>query len=343
MAEPRVTFGILVLNGEPFTRYTLRSLYPFAHEIIVVEGATPAAANIATADGHSRDGTLDVLQRFKAQEDPDDKLQLVIRDGFWSEKDEMSQAYARRATGNYLWQVDIDEFYRPEDMRHILAMLAADPTITAMSFKQLTFWGAPDIVVDSWFLQRGADVYHRLFKWAPGYTYATHRPPTALDERGHDLRTQHWISADTLAGQGIYLYHYSLLFPKQVIEKCDYYAHVDWTERSQALDWAENAYLHLKQPFRVHNVYETPGWLERYSGPHPAQIEALWADIRRGDVTVETRAMDDVDRLLSRWWYRLGRAILKRTQRIDQLLRSVWHLLGAPVRLVNRLRRAAAE
>ena len=37
-ASPRVTFGIIVLNGEPFTRYCLRSLYPFAHQIIVVEG-----------------------------------------------------------------------------------------------------------------------------------------------------------------------------------------------------------------------------------------------------------------------------------------------------------------
>ena len=34
---PRVTFGIIVLNGEPFTRYCLRALYPFAYEIIVVD------------------------------------------------------------------------------------------------------------------------------------------------------------------------------------------------------------------------------------------------------------------------------------------------------------------
>ena len=43
MDLPRVTYGIIVLNGEPFTRYCLRSLYPFAHEIIVVEGAVTAA------------------------------------------------------------------------------------------------------------------------------------------------------------------------------------------------------------------------------------------------------------------------------------------------------------
>jgi hypothetical protein len=48
---PKVTFGIIVLNGEPFTRYNLRALYPFAHEIIVVEEASPAAAHAATPDG----------------------------------------------------------------------------------------------------------------------------------------------------------------------------------------------------------------------------------------------------------------------------------------------------
>ena len=35
----QVTFGTIVLNGEPFTRHNLRALYPFAHQIIVVEGA----------------------------------------------------------------------------------------------------------------------------------------------------------------------------------------------------------------------------------------------------------------------------------------------------------------
>ena len=74
MTSPKISFGIIVLNGEPFVRYNLRSLYPFAHEIIVVEGAAPAAAGIATADGHSRDSTLDTLWRFKAEEDHEQKI-----------------------------------------------------------------------------------------------------------------------------------------------------------------------------------------------------------------------------------------------------------------------------
>jgi hypothetical protein len=63
-AFPRVSFGIIVLNGEPFVRYTLRALYPYAHQIIIAEGAAPGARNIATSDGHSRDGTLDTLHLF---------------------------------------------------------------------------------------------------------------------------------------------------------------------------------------------------------------------------------------------------------------------------------------
>ena len=117
---PKITFGMIVLNGQPFIRYNLRALYPFAHQIIVVEGASPGAANICTLDGHSTDGTSDALWDFKAHEDPEHKLTILTAqdegyaNGFWpGEKHEQSQAYAKRATGDYLWQVDVDEFYKP--------------------------------------------------------------------------------------------------------------------------------------------------------------------------------------------------------------------------------------
>lgn len=145
--RPKVTFGIIVLNGEPFTRYCLRSLYPFAHEIIVVEGGHESALDVSTPDGHSTDGTLETLRAFKREEDPEDKVQIVVRDGPWPQKDELgnsktpqSRAYAERATGDYLWQVDIDEFYRPEEMRTVLDLLKGDPGVTAVSFNVHPFW-----------------------------------------------------------------------------------------------------------------------------------------------------------------------------------------------------------
>lgn len=308
---PRVTFGIIVLNGEPFTRYCLRALYPFAHEIIVVEGAAPASANIATTDGHSTDGTLETLHRFKAEDDPEDKVQIVVRDGFWSEKDEQSQAYAKWATGDYLWQVDIDEFYQPDDMRAVLEMLQQDPQITAVSFKQITFWGGFDHITDGWYLRRGANIYHRLFKWGPGYRYVTHRPPTVYDPEGQNQRALKWLNGRELARRRIFLYHYSLLFPKQVIEKSSYYDQATWANRAKSLEWAHQNFFGLKNPFRVHNVYDYPSWIERFEGRHPPQIEALRRDLQEDRLHVEMRGVSDIDQLLRSQRYRLGRTLMK--------------------------------
>jgi hypothetical protein len=299
--RPRISFGMIVLNGEPFVLYNLRALYPYAHQIILVEGAALGAAANATPDGHSTDSTLETLRRFKAEEDPENKLLIITREGFWPEKDEMSQAYALAATGDYLWQVDSDEFYLPQDIENVLNLLEANPSISAMSFQQITFWGAPKYTADSWILRRGAAEYHRLFKWGKGYTYATHRPPTVLDEQGRNLREHHFVRSK------IRLFHYSLLFPKQVTEKSEYYASAAWSRRKGAQNWADESFLKLKHPFHVHNLFQYPSWLERYSGEHPPQVLAMWEAVSAS----EKRPTADVEALLSSPYYRLMRPIVK--------------------------------
>ena len=320
MHLPKVTFGMIVLNGEPFIRYNLRSLYSFAHQIIAVEGASPGAADTATPDGHSTDGTLDALRDFKAQEDPEHKLIILTAedegypDGFWpGEKHEQSQAYAQHATGDYLWQVDVDEFYKPEDMCTVLGMLRDDQSITTFSFKQITFWGGFDFVADSWYLRRGwsANGIHRVFKWEAGYHYVTHRPVTVHNAQGKDLRCLHWVNGKALARRGIYMYHYSLIFPKQVIEKSNYYQQADWARRSESLRWVEENFLNLGNPYRVHNVYDYPSWLERFTGDHPPQIEILRADLQAARINITLRSIEDIEKLLRSPSYRLGRAGLK--------------------------------
>jgi hypothetical protein len=344
--RPRVTFGIIVLDGEPFTAHTIRALYPYAHQIIVVEGAAPGAVNIATPDGHSRDGTLEVLRRMQAEEDPDGKLTVVTAeddghpDGFWpGEKHEQSQAYARRATGDYLWQVDIDEFYLPADIERVLERLAAAPEVDGMSFRQVTFWGGLGYVADGWYLRRGAADYHRLFRWGPGFEYATHRPPTVRDDTGRDLRTGTWLDAATTAGWGVRLYHYSLLLPKQVIEKCDYYATASWARRKGAVEWANDAYLQLKRPFRVHNVFAYPSWLERYDGTHPGEVVAMMDRLAAGDAGIALRRTDDIERLLDAPWYRIGRAVVRAADPVDRrarLLAGRFRRLGPSARRTGR-------
>jgi len=329
----RITFGIIVLNGEPFTRYNLRSLYPFAHEIIVVEGAAPGAKSIATSDGHSTDGTLDTLRDFKNHEDPEDKLVIVTAEdegytnGFWpGEKHEQSQAYAKRATGNYLWQVDIDEFYKAADMRTCIDMLRDDPDITAVSFKQITFWGGFDYITDGWYLRRGAELFHRLFKWEQGYRYVTHRPPTVHDASGRDLRSLKWVSGHQLAKRGILLYHYSLVFPKHVLEKCAYYNEANWATHARKInEWSCSCFMNIGDPFRVHNVYQYPSWLDRFYGQHPEEIVRLQHDISSKAIEVELRHTDDIEVLLNSIVYAVKRELIKRLAPLDKLISRAWY------------------
>jgi len=316
--EPRFTFGMIVLNGEPFMRYALDALYPHAHEIIVVEGAAPAAAAVATPDGHSTDRTLAVLRNYQRERDPQGKLTVVTAEdqghpnGFWpGEKHEQSAAFAERATGDYLWQVDVDEFYRPEDIEAVRAMLVQEPSITQVSFRQVTFWGAPAYCVDGIYLRRGAGIYHRLFKWQPGYRYVNHRPPTVVDASGRDLRAVHFVDGNMLAARGIILYHYSLLFPKQVIEKNRYYGAAGWAERPGAEAWTNSVYLKLERPYRVHNVDTFPSWLERFSGTHPPATMQMWQDVLAGRLGIACRPTEDIERLLRSPSYRAGRLLLK--------------------------------
>lgn len=311
---PRIAFGIIVLNGEPFMRYCLRQIYPFAHQIIVVEGAVEGARHAASLDGHSVDGTLDVLRAFQRDEDPDRKIEIVTREGFWSEKDEMSQAYAERATGDYLWQVDVDEFYTRETMQKVVDLLAGEPAIAAVSFPILTFWGAPDVICDGLYLRTfdpGAtwnpSEIHRIFRWGPGYRYLTHRPPTVVDASGRDPRLgARWVRAREARSLGLVIFHYSLLFPRQVSDKSAYYGQLGYSSWVRSSEWAAANYEVLKHPFHVHNAYRWPSWLRPYRGPWPEQVAIMWRDITAGKLATETRPMGDARTLMAGPLYRLA-------------------------------------
>ena len=337
---PKITFGIIVLNGEPFTRYCLRSIYPFAYEIIVVEGGHEDAKSVCTPDGHSVDGTLETLYKFKQEEDIENKLTIVTKDGFWLKKDELgndrtpqSRAYAERATGDYLWQVDIDEFYKIEDIMKVLRLLFDNPEITAITFPTYTFWGNINFIVDSWFLRSGKRNYHRLFKWSEKYHYLTHEPPTVIDENGIDLRKKHWISAKEMKEKGINMYHYSLLFPWQVEQKVKVYKDEKPEEFSASIQWAENNYFKLGNPFRVHNLYWYQSWLERFHDKHPEQVICMMRDIKEGKVDAKLRRTDDIEALLNSRDYRIKCFLLKIVAPLNQFAFQLTRIKNIPKRI----------
>lgn len=339
---PKITFGIIVLNGEPFIRYCLRSIYPFAYEIIVVEGGHEDAKSVCTSDGHSTDTTLETLYNFKKEEDTENKLTIVTRNGFWAKKDEFgrcrtaqSQAYSEIATGKYLWQIDIDEFYKEDDMISIIKMLNNDPSITAISFKQKSFWGDIDYLCGSYALIRNKGGWNRIFKWDAGYKYITHEPPTVWDEKGLDLHQMNWVSGERMKKKNIYMYHYSLLFPWQVEQKLKVYQDEKPEYYSNIIEWAQNNYFRLGNPFRVHNLYNIPSWLEKFKGTHPEQVICMMRDIKEGKVNAELRRTDDIEQLLKSKIYRLNVVLLKIGNPLEQLLTQLYRVKNIP----NRIRK----
>jgi hypothetical protein len=316
LSFPKITFGIIVLNGEPFLRYNLQALYPYAHQIIVVEGACQTAVAISTPDGHSLDDTREMLSQFKAESDPQDKLVIVQAeddgkpDGFWQEKDEMSQAYARRASGDWLWQVDYDEFYLEADLQRLGAFLAQNPQAKGVSLPFIQFWGSFHSIEGGRLMDYDYRYIDRIFRWKPGYRYTHHRPPTVVDEHGVNLRTQPgWVDYREIKHMGIAMRHYTYILPKQAHQKVGYYATASWTDDFRNENqWLQDGFLKIKDPYHIGEYgsrkYE---WLERYDGPHPRAIQDLLDDIQSGKVDTPLRPTQDIDDLLASPSYRLGK------------------------------------
>jgi len=347
---PKITFGIIVLNGEPFTRYCLRSVYPFAYEIIVVEGGHVDAKSVCTPDGHSIDGTLESLYKFKKDEDPGNKLTIVTKDGFWPKKDEMgndrtpqSRAFAERATGDYLWQIDIDEFYKEDDMLIIINLLKQNPSITAVTFPFVSFWGDIIFRIEGWMFLRGGAFCHRLFKWGEGYKYVTHEPPTILNDKGVELRKINWLSGKKLKKKGIYMYHYSHLFPWQVKQKTMVYKDEKPDDCSDILEWADNNYFKLTNPFNIERHYWLPSWLEYYRGSHPSEVINMMRDIRSGQIKIELRENNDVEAILGRKIYSLKTFVMKAYNKWDYyskyLVFQISRIKNIPGRIKRNLMR----
>jgi hypothetical protein len=102
----KITFGMIVFNAEKnlpngMLSACIQNIYDFAHEIIIVEGATKAINHYFdgdtskfTNDGKSNDRTIEIIKSFP---DPKNKIKLIESKGFWDGKTQMCNEYAKIA------------------------------------------------------------------------------------------------------------------------------------------------------------------------------------------------------------------------------------------------------
>ncbi len=274
---PRFSFVMIVLNGMPFIEYSLKSVYDFAHEIIIIEGAVENCMFAANADGSSTDGTVEFIESFP---DPQKKIRLV--QGRWPEKCEMQNEALKHVTGNYVWLIDSDEVYKKEDLDKIKEILRSDPSITQVNFIPDSFWKGLDyIFVSSKFFEDSCHC-RRLFKYVPGSMFTTHRPPTMVWP-GHNKTTEQMNLLDGTAtrGMGIIFYHYSYVLDKQVKQKVELYRRYGW-DRHWKLDldkWYEECFLRWTPQNRKQIDSDYPIWTGDidshtvlFNGTHPKVV-----------------------------------------------------------------------
>jgi hypothetical protein len=132
------------------------------------------------------------------------------------------------------------------------------------------------------------------------------------------------MSARDMARRGVCLYHYSLVFPRQVYNKAVYYRTLDPLKIAEGGgynckigSWEEEVYWKLRRPFRVHNVLGHLSWLKRFRGRHPAEMNRMMDDIRSGKLAVELRPTDDIERLLTNPVYNMAASVLNACARVS--------------------------
>jgi hypothetical protein len=274
----KISFGMIVVNGEPFIKYNLENLYPHAHEILIVEGAVEKFKHGATSDGHSLDNTVRIITEFP---DPEKKIRLIQHEGFWQEKDEMSNAYMACCTGDYIWQIDVDEFYKPEDIEKVRFFLEENPDATRIDIQTINFWHGFKAVIQGASYCFGADRFRRIFKFRPGYRYLTHRPPTVIDGGGNNCCDARVVTAEELVERlNVYMYHYSYVFQNYVQDKAEYYSKMNWGQgHEDGIRWADDEWEKLSNPLRIHIIKYPPSWIVAFTGEHPGIINKMIYEI----------------------------------------------------------------
>lgn len=282
----KIAIGMIVYEGDHVLRQSLDSIYPFASQIMIAEGPVRFFQNCG---GHtSGDKTNDIIDNFS---DPDGKLQVTH--GQYEEKDDQCRAYMPflKEDADYVWNIDSDEVHNPEDVEKIIKLLR-DEKYTSVGIRPLSFYGSFDHYITGW--EEKKDQFLRIFKVYPGSTWKTHRPPT-IEHKVQTILAPNHLDSETLYNEhGVRMFHYSYVFPRQVVTKIAYYKAAVSKEKVID-DYFEEVYIPwvtgdeidremLEQGFKgVHEwkpEYRTPTMTAKYDGPHPPAIEATMDQLK---------------------------------------------------------------
>lgn len=209
----KITFGMIVFESDFVLKQCLEQVYPYAHQIVIAEGPVSYWQNEGRKT--STDNTNIILDSFP---DPENKISIIHSQ--YSEKDDQCRAYIDLINDDtdYLWNLDADEIYKSKDLENIIDLLKQENP-SSVGIRSNSFYGGFDHYLTGFELK--TDNFLRIFKYEPGCTWLTHRPPTIRYK--NPIVKKHINSEELYTMTEAQMYHYSYVFPDQVFRKINYY------------------------------------------------------------------------------------------------------------------------
>lgn len=219
---PKLVQCIQMHNEEEFAPIVLKSIYNEVDQIIVVEGAV-ANRPKSTPDGHSTDRTLEIVEDFRKNHDPDRKVLMIKIKKPWKNLEEMKQTFiALTNEGDWLIINDADEIYKPEDIRRIRKAIELHPHAAEFIPTFLHFYRDFQHVyapAPEWQPQ-----HQRIFKRINGMKYNSHPIVTLPD--GHCSYFSMHLQHRRFLVDNFFIYHYGYArsgMDQIMLEKQEYY------------------------------------------------------------------------------------------------------------------------
>jgi hypothetical protein len=237
----------------------------FADLVLITEGATKAETHAwdgdtlsFTEDGASTDGTRSTIEQF-IEGRP--KFHLKRAEGFWDGKTSMFNYWFDHTNlldgFDYVWQIDLDEFYMSRDIEELKTILDQDDP-DYIEFFANHFWGDFNHVIDERSDGRWANEipWRRIFKLREGSRWASHEPPRMVPASGKGTSKYETLRRD------IKLFHYSYVSREQAEFKSVFFRN---PEKLRLFDqWQTNKSM----PIFGCNVYP-------FHGQHPEVIDTI--------------------------------------------------------------------
>lgn len=229
----KVSACYIVFNEEQFLKHSLESIYDFADEIIIIEGAVKGWWQYANPDGSSTDATVDIIENFP---DPENKIKLI--QGKWRDKKQMQNRFLREATGNWILRCAGDEIYAPDELQKLKKFASEHMDAIEIKIPFIHFYHNENYRLISNPNTKWTILHQRFFRNLEGLKYErTHS--NVEDKNGVALRN-YPFGQYTLPS--VHVYHYGYCKPPEEI-------------RRKLLFYCERDKEHLKAGYKTPEEY----------------------------------------------------------------------------------------